>query len=158
MANRRGDIRRREFGGRYPVQQWLKEMVVVAINHGHTYRRLAQSFCGLETSEASTNNHNTRRVFHRTLFGHFRMYLLRSRLHRSLPFAEFFSMLPLYYGSYSPIASHLYFSVKTERVTTTTSICSLSFAETILSFSLRANFLCPCRIKREKSLDKEGKR
>src|SRR5215211_7868743 len=59
-ANRRGDIRGRQAGGRNLIEQRLEQMIIVAVDDGDVERRLRQSLGGRKATEARADDDHTR--------------------------------------------------------------------------------------------------
>src|SRR5919197_4057719 len=59
-ANWRRDIARRQTRGRYLIQEWLEQVVIVAIYDGDVEWCSRQLLGGRKTAESSSDNHNAR--------------------------------------------------------------------------------------------------
>ena len=60
VADGRGDVGGREICSRHLIEQWLKDIMVVAVNDGDVSRGLAQLQRRLQPAEARADDHHTR--------------------------------------------------------------------------------------------------
>ena len=62
IANRRGDIGWGEVCGGYLIEQWLKDIVIVAVDDRDLYGRMSQRERRLQAAEARADDHHTWRL------------------------------------------------------------------------------------------------
>ena len=58
LANRRGNFRRRDSGGRHLVQQRLEGVVIRAVHHGDVERKTRQLLRGVQAAKAAADDHD----------------------------------------------------------------------------------------------------
>src|SRR5918993_3564875 len=56
VSDRRSDLRCRQAGGWHPIEQWLKGMVIGAVDDDHFHRGITQSARRREAAEPGTND------------------------------------------------------------------------------------------------------
>jgi ATP-dependent exoDNAse (exonuclease V) alpha subunit len=61
--NRSADLARRKDGGRHLIKQWLKKMVVCAVNQNDVRRRVLESLGSRQTAETTANDNHLGNLF-----------------------------------------------------------------------------------------------